>query len=319
MQAVRRDLDAGADRRDRGEDDVVAVAPDEGVEVDELAVVGGVVLEIRPPHRTDEDQRAERQHDERRRVAVRLERRLDRRAGGEDALAEDDDREQPVALHDVRAVPWRPAAAALRPHRHAELERDQGHERRPGHRGRHPEPRHPSQLGHRHPDREAQRGRAPGRILGGRAQPLGDEANPHHDVADRDRQVVELREGARDARGDDEDAGDLDEGQEPIGDVIGVVRAREPGEVHPCPPDGEEDHQERDDAFQEVAVGELVVERHPGLSHGDDEAQVDEQLERGRRAVRLIRVATAHRSVEGGCPERHRWITRPQPRRASEL
>ena len=43
-------------------------------------------------------------------------------------------------------------------------------------------------------------------------------------------------------------------------------------------------HQEADDAVGDVALDELVVQRGRRLGDGDDEAQVEEQLERGRRA-----------------------------------
>ena len=39
---------------------------------------------------------------------------------------------------------------------------------------------------------------------------------------------------------EDQHAGDLHEHEQPVHDVVVVVRRREPGEVHPRPPDGEE-------------------------------------------------------------------------------
>ena len=90
-------------------------------------------------------------------------------------------------------------------------------------------------------DREPERHRATDRILGGRAQPQGDERDPHDHVADDRRPEVELVERPRATPAvDDEDAGHLDEGQQPVDDVVGVVGGGEPGEVHPGPPDREE-------------------------------------------------------------------------------
>ena len=93
-------------------------------------------------------------------------------------------------------------------------------------------------------------------ILAGGAQPLRDERDPHDHVADDHDREVEVLEDARHAGGDDEDAGDLDERQQPVLDVVGVVGGGEPGEVHPRPPDREEDDQVAEDA-----VGELPSAR----------------------------------------------------------
>ena len=50
----------------------------------------------------------------------------------------------------------------------------------------------------------------------------------------------------------------------------------------------------------DVALREAVVPAGPQrLRDGDDEDQVEEQLERGRRAVRLVRVPGLHPPVEG--------------------
>ena len=50
-------------------------------------------------------------------------------------------------------------------------------------------------------------------------------------------------------------------------------------------------------------LDEVVVERAGRLRHGDHEAQVEQQLERGGRAVRLARVASAHLDVPRPSPD----------------
>ena len=73
-----------------------------------------------------------------------------------------------------------------------------------------------------------------------RPQPLAGEADAHHGVAEGDEGEVVVREEPGYAGGEDQHAGDLHEDSEPVGDVVGVVGGREPREVHPRPPDGEE-------------------------------------------------------------------------------
>ena len=80
-----------------------------------------------------------------------------------------------------------------------------------------------------------------------------------------------------------------------VGNVVGVVRRREPREVHPRPPHGEEDGDVGEQGVTELAAGEAVVQRVGRLGDGDDEAQVEEQLQRRRRPEGLVRVPTGHR------------------------
>ncbi len=133
------------------------------------------------------------------------------------------------------------------------------------------------------------------RIRGGRPQPLPDQRQPHQHVAAEHRGVgLPLLEHLRDAAGHDQRPGDLDEHGQAVGDVVGVVGRGEPGEVHPRPPDGEEHHQVAFQAFQRVASAHRMVEPLAGLGDGHDEHQVEEQFERRRIAVRLVRRAGRH-------------------------
>ena len=60
-------------------------------------------------------------------------------------------------------------------------------------------------------------------------------------------------EGGRHARGQDQHAGHLQQGQQPVADVVGVEGRGEPGEVEPGPVDGEEQHQVAADAVADLA------------------------------------------------------------------
>ena len=101
-------------------------------------------------------------------------------------------------------------------------------------------------------------------------------------------------EHRRHARGQDERTGDLHEHGKPVGHIVAVVGRSEPCEVHPRPPDGEEDHQEADEALKRVGVADRVMEPARGLGDGDDEDEIEEQLERRGRAVMLVRRPRGH-------------------------
>ena len=114
------------------------------------------------------------------------------------------------------------------------------------------------------------------------------------------------------ARREDQRAGNLHEHREPIRHVVAVVRRGEPGEVHPRPPDGEEDHQVADEAFERVGLGDGVMQPARRLRDGDDEDEVEEQLERRRGAVWLVRRARRSSAAMSRAPEAHsrdRWLT----------
>ena len=109
--------------------------------------------------------------------------------------------------------------------------------------------------------------------------------------------VVALVERPWHPRREHEHPGHLHEGQGPEEHVVGVVRRGEPGEVHPRPPDRPEDHEVAAQVAP-VRLGEPVVQVRRRRGDGDDEREVEEQLERGRRAVLFGAVAplsgTAH-------------------------
>jgi hypothetical protein len=64
-------------------------------------------------------------------------------------------------------------------------------------------------------------------------------------------------------------------------------RTRQPGNVHPGPPDGEEDLQERPHNLRRTPLGHSLTELRHDRGHGQHERQVEQELElggRGRRA-----------------------------------
>ena len=103
-----------------------------------------------------------------------------------------------------------------------------------------------------------------------------------------------LEERPRDAGGEHEGTGDHRQHGDPVADVVGVVRRREPRDVHPRPPDGEEHHEVARQARGQVRLALRVVQLVGRRGDGDDEAEVEEQLERGGGAVRLGGVARHH-------------------------
>ena len=129
-------------------------------------------------------------------------------------------------------------------------------------------------------------------------QPQPYERDPHHDVARDHHAPVLVHEHAGNAGCEDQDARDLQEDGEPVDHVVGVVGGSEPREVHPRPPDREEDEWIREQHVRRVSVHQTVVQTRRGLRDGDDERQIGEQLEWRRGAVLLFGIPTGHASVE---------------------
>ena len=148
----------------------------------------------------------------------------------------------------------------------------------------------PAQHAHRDPERVPKVGAARWRVAVGGPEPLAGQADPHDRVAERHDGEVVVLEQAGHPGGEDEHAGDLHEDGQAVGEVVGVIGRREPREVHPCPPDGEEDHRVRREGLAGVARDEGVVEAaaRPGPRP---------RRSRGRR--------TAPMAWRRGAPRRH--------------
>ncbi len=57
----------------------------------------------------------------------------------------------------------------------------------------------------------------------------------------------------------------------------------------------------------DLTVDQVVVQSSRGLGDRDDEAEVEQELERGRRTMRLVGIAAGHRDVPG--PHRRFVVT----------
>ena len=79
-------------------------------------------------------------------------------------------------------------------------------------------------------------------VAAGGAQPLGHQCHPHDHVAGHRRGEVKVPERRGDPGREDQHTRHLQQRQQPVGHVVGVVGRGEPGEVHPRPPQAEEDH-----------------------------------------------------------------------------
>ena len=210
----------------------------------------------------------------------------------ENRLAEHDERQQAVAFGDVLRMPRR-RRGALRPDRHRQFERRQHDEA--GHpAGRNPAHADPGDLQERDAERVAPRRDAPARDP---PPPRAATARPWPAASPRSRRSS-ARLGTRSSNiagtpaARIERAGDLHEHREPVRHVVAVVGRREPREVHPRPPDGEEHHQVADEPVERVRLGDRVVQAARRLGDRDDE-------DRDRRAARAASPRGAARAASG--------------------
>ena len=323
IRVALHDVDGGRQRRpdrgDRSEHRQVPVAeePDRTRVLDDARVVA---REVRPPEREDDEEPAE---DERGELPAEPGRRgrlggvgrrvppgaglgaggrgrhrpLDRLHRGEDHLTEDDDRQQPVALGDVVRMEGRVPVPLFCEQRHEQLEPDEQEEG-----GDEPglgdaEACDPEQLDDGDAPGVPQRGLPPLGVAGGRPQPQRDHGEPHDRVAQHHRRRLAVGEDVGHPGREEQRADHDDEGEQAEDDVVVVVRRREPRVVHPRPPDREPGHRVADDR-RVVRVGEPVVQLGRVARDGDDEDEVEEQLERGGGTVRLVGVARDHGSAQ---------------------
>ncbi len=221
-------------------------------------------------------------------------RRLHRDGRRSHRLAEHDQREQAVPLGDVVRVP-----GGLHPqfgdHRHGQLGQDPDRDHHRPDVVREHQHHGPADLAEGDPGGVAQRHTARRPLLGDRrAQPLGDHGQPHHHVADHRQHDVLVGEEPRHPGREDEHAGDLDQGGDPVRHVVAVVGGGEPGEIHPGPPNCEEREEVAGQPVAPVALGEVVGQLPAGLADGDHEAEVEEEFQRGGDPVRLLPAARDH-------------------------
>ena len=98
------------------------------------------------------------------------------------------------------------------------------------------------------------------------------------------------------------------EDQEPVGHVVRVEAVRVEGEAHPRPPDGDGEREEA----QEAVRGDVVAQLLPELRDGDDEHQVEEELEpRGVAGLVLAEGPEPRRFAEASDPLHRTSAARP--------
>ena len=296
VRGRRGQLQPCTQRTQGPEDEVVAVAPDEGELARQAQALLGRVLEVPPPDGEDEEHGAGDDRHQPCRDAVRQARTVQRHRHRGDALPQHDQREQPVALGDVPGVPRRATVRGplgVGGHEHlADAQDVEDPQRR---RLRQEQPHHPADLQDADAGRVAQGGRPRCGVTGGGPEPLGHHGDAHDDVADGHDGEVAGGEGALDPGGEDQDPDDLHEGQEAVKKVVDVVGRGEPGEVDPGPPDGEEHQQVAHDRRVEVAGPQGGAELVGRLGHRHHEGQVEQELQWRRGAVLLVDVPRAHR------------------------
>jgi hypothetical protein len=202
--------------------------------------------------------------------------------------------EQAVPLRDVMRVPAGPFAV-FGPQRDGQFGDHQHRETDPGH-GEHGQPQDPADLNDHRADGIADRRGSAWPIVPGGPGPLRHHRDPHDHIADGDRGVVRLLERGRHTGRQHEHACHLHQREHPILQVVHVVGRREPGEVHPRPPDGEEDHQVGQDALAEPAGLDPPAQFGRRLGDRRDEGEVEQQLQRGRDPVLLVHLPGEHPS-----------------------
>jgi hypothetical protein len=106
--------------------------------------------------------------------------------------------------------------------------------------------------------------------------------------------VFDRGEEGRQAHRKDQHADHLHHGHYAVDPVIGVVGRREPGEVDPRQADRERREDEGGQPDRDVILGQHVGELGRRDAEGDDEGQVEQQLQRRRDAMLLVRVTARH-------------------------
>ena len=225
------------------------------------------------------------------------------------AFAQGDDGQQPVALGDMVRVPRGPHGLALRGVGRGHFQDEQGrsHKERGQDVRLNDEHRDPAELHHAKVRGVAPAGLPAGGILPRRAQPLEHQGQAHDHVAAHHHGVVhmvalhERVEHGLDSHGQDQDAEELDHGDHPEHPVVGVVGAGEPREVDPGPDHREHREGESQQPGAEVGFGDLMGELAAGHAEGNDKGQVEEEFQRRGGTVLFMRIPAAH--AGHGVPE----------------
>ena len=310
LEEVRRGVQARSHGDDRAEQRDVAVAPAEGPRAVRVQEVAAGDDEVRPPQPERHGHAGDAERGHLRRPAGHVDERPEGGRGAEQALAEGDDHHQAVALGDVVGVPRGAAADVLGDERADQLDQDEDHDPGEHHADARVGEREedPADLRDGEGEDEDLADLAPVGVLPGRPHPLGDHRHPHDHVAQHHHAVVDVLavlergEHPGQAERQHDDAHHLHHRGEAVHPVVGVVRRGEPREVDPGPRHRERREAEPDDPRAHVAGGEEVGQLVGGGAERDHERQVEQQLQRRRRAAAFVRVAPGHR--DGGVPDR---------------
>ena len=293
LQHIGHHLQPGAHGRRRGKDEEVPVAPEKAALAVPVQRVARGQQEVHPPQRKRQHGAAQADQRQVQRPAKALPHACHRVGGAQHHLAQRDDEQQAVALSNVVGVPGR-AVPAFGHDRHRQLARHEQHEGGPQPFHREPQPRDPQRLHQRDAEREAAAGGGARRVAARGQQPLHHQRQPHHRIVQHASAKIAV-EQPRHAGREDQHAHRLQHGPQAEHGAVVVGRGK-PGVVHPRPPDGRERGHKAGQRRAGVVLHHAVVQLRGGQRDGDHEAQVEQQLQRGRHAVLFVDVASARPS-----------------------
>jgi hypothetical protein len=136
--------------------------------------------------------------------------------------------------------------------------------------------------------------------LPGGTQPLDHHRDPHHHVTGNQRPVVDVRaagyrgEHLRNPERENQDADHLQHRRQAVHPVVGVIGRSEPTEIDPRPGHRKRGEAEPGQPRPDVTRRQHVRQLRCGDTEGDDERQVEQQLQRSRDPMRLVRVTPGH-------------------------
>jgi Bacterial regulatory proteins, tetR family len=194
----------------------------------------------------------------------------------------------------MAGMPGGRPAGELGPHRYRQLGQHQHREADHAPAPRHPQPRDPAHLDGGDSCGVTQRAGTALGMLACRAQPLGDQRQPHDHVPDQDRGEVVVVEPGGYPGGEHQHPTHLHQRQQAVRHVVGVVGRGEPGEVHPRPPDAEKHHEVTHQCMSHLPFSEGMMQLGRCSGHCHHERQVEQQLQRGGGALTLAGIAADH-------------------------
>jgi hypothetical protein len=232
---------------------------------------------------------------------------VDADGNGGDGFAEHQNDEQPEPFWEVLEMQWQAGRAHGCHDRRGRLGRDRGRPAEVAGRGRRDRPGKPQRPGKALGDRiHRDEGAGLDHMAIGTQVEI-DQHDPEGGLAERElrRQALRCVAGAGGQAGDGQHGREL--GQ-PVDDVVGIEAVGVEGEAGPRPPHAGE----QSSKHQSTVEGQVVTQSDRELGDDQDEGEIKEQLEPGRRAL-LARVGLA--VLQPGRPDqiRPRHHRRPSP------